>query len=127
MSWSDLRDVAQETILDVFAERDPAGEISVSYEVAGGAQTPIRAVYRDPHLEQVFEVGRTTSSTQDVRVDVKIADLPHYPPVYKTDRVVVRRPLSGDPRDDSVVTRLELFDHLPDGEGLVRLRLRVAR
>jgi hypothetical protein len=133
VSWRDYANVLQNACTDVFAERDADGEPKVFLEpAAGGPAVPLLAIYRDGHLEQLFETARVPNSTQEVRVDVKIADLlPHYPPkrdtaAAKGDRILVRRALAGDPLDDTPAVRFRVFDHQPDGEGMVRLMLKVA-
>lgn len=126
MSWRTYARALQEACLDVFADRDDAGEPKVFFEPeGGGTPVPLRSVYRDPHFEELLEQSRRPSSTRDVYADFLIADLPNYPP-KRGDRVAVHRPLVGDPQDDVTVTRFSITDERPDGEGMTRLVLRLA-
>lgn len=113
-------------MLDTFAERDESDAWTTELDDGtGGPTIPLEVIFEDGWLEILME-GQTAASTREIRGDVAIEDLPSYPPT-RTWALLIRRPLEGDPRDDSGTTRLEVFDHRPDGQGLVRLMLRRPR
>jgi len=125
MSWRDHADLAQEVILDAFADRDPAGVLSVTYEPEGGVARPIRAIFREPHEELALDPLQAPVSMWRPRLGVKIADLLPDWPIPRGSRFVIRRPPAGDPRDDASEGRYEVVDRQIDGEGLVELYLRL--
>lgn len=124
MSWREHADLAQEVILDTFAERAPDGTLSVVYEPEGGASRPIRGVFREPHVERVLEPLTAPVSTWEIKLGVKIAELLPDWPLRAGSRFVVARPYGGDPLDSSASTRYAVSDHQLDGEGLVELYLK---
>lgn len=126
MSWRHLASDLQDVVLDEFAERDDTNAFTTQIDPGTGIPVDVRGIFFDGHLEVVeaLEVG---ASTREIRVDFAIAELPSYPPA-RTWRVLIRRPLEGDPLNSAgPPTRFEVFDHLPDGEGLVRFMLRRER
>jgi hypothetical protein len=126
VSWRHLADDLQDVVLDEFAERDDANAFTTEIDPGDGSDpVPIRAIFDDAALEVVLE-NEATASVREIRADVAIAELPAYPPVAAW-RFRIRRPLEGDPLDDSGVTVFEVWDHRPDGQGLVRLMLRRVR
>jgi len=125
MSWRHLASDVQDTCLDEFAERDEASLYTTQVD-PGTGPVDVRAIFLDPWLEVVSDLN-VSASTREIRADVAISELPSYPPA-KAWRFLIRRPLEGDPLDStSGVTSFEIVDHEPDGEGLVRLRLRRPR
>lgn len=123
MSWRDYADLAQEVILDTFAERDAAGLLTITYEPAGGTPRAVRGIFREPHVDLVLEPLTAPVSTWQVRVGVKIAELLPDWPIKEASRFVVARPSGGDPLDHSTSARYRVVDRRLDGEGLVELYL----
>lgn len=124
MSWREHADLAQEVILDTMAERDASGAFSVVYEPEGGTARPIRAIYRERHLEKTLEPLAAPVSVWEPKLGVKIADLAPDWPLRSGSRFVLPRPPGGDPLDASTSYRYEVVDRQLDGEGMVELLLR---
>lgn len=124
MSWRELADIAQETILDEFAERDRSDVPSVTYAPEGGVARAVRGIFREPHVERVMDALTAPVSTWEIKVGVKIQELLPDWPLKPASRFVVRRPYGGDPLDDSASISYAVIDHKLDGEGLVELMLR---
>lgn len=124
MSWREHADLAQDVILDTMAERDAAGDFSVVYEPEGGTARPVRAIFRERHLEKTIEPLAPPVSTWEPKIGVKIAELVPDWPIRKGSRFVLARPPGGDPLDASDTYRYAVIDRQLDGEGMVELLLR---
>lgn len=130
MSWRRLARDVQDTALDTFAERDEDDLLTTEVVPPAPALAfEVRAIFLDP-FQVIDGEGRVQASTRELRADVLIADLVEnagYPPGPNW-QLRIRRPLEGDPQDStSAVTLLDITDWEPDGEGIVRLRLRKPR
>src|SRR4029077_2976662 len=119
MSWRHLIDDAHEVILDELAERDDQDELTTEIdEGTGDDPVPVRAIFEDGALAVLLEQSQTVASVREIRADVAIKDLPAYPPT-EAWRFRIRRPLEGAVRDTSSTTVFSIYDHQPDGQGLV--------
>jgi hypothetical protein len=113
-------------MLNVFAERDDLDAYTTELDPGnGGPVVALRMIWEDGWREVLSELERPMS-TREIRGDCAIAELPAYPPTNAW-RIRIRRPLEGDPRNATGVLELAIFDHQPDGQGLVRFILRRAR
>jgi len=126
VSWRHHASDAQDVILDTFAERDDADAFTTQLDTGSGPPADLRLIFFDGHLE-ILEALENPASTREIRGDCAIAELPAYPPT-KAWRILIRRPLEGDPLDSAgPPTRFLIRDHAPDGEGLVRFFLQRER
>lgn len=125
MSWRHHAADLQDVVLDEFADRDGVNAFTTELD-AGAGPVELRAIFLDPFLEILGET-QAPASSREIRADVAIAELPSYPPDPKVWRFRIRRPFEGDPLSTATVTVFEVVDWEPDGEGMVRLRLRRVR